>query len=64
MGGIIEAKASRATRQGQLMGILTLEDLFGSTEVLVFPKVFESIGGAINEGDTVSIFDFEFEFVR
>ena len=26
------------------MGFLTLEDLYGSTEVLVFPKVFEQYG--------------------
>ena len=53
MGGIIEQKTSRATKQGQLMGIFQLEDLFGSVEVLAFPRVFESIGGSLNEGDTV-----------
>ena len=52
MAGIIASKASRATKQGQLMGIYELEDLFGTTEVLAFPRVFEQIGGTLNEGDT------------
>ena len=55
MGGIITEKQTRATKAGQLMGILTLEDLYGSIEVMVFPKVFERIGSAINSGDTVII---------
>ena len=53
MGGLIAQKTSRATKAGMLMGILTLEDLYGSIEVLVFPKVFESIGHSLNEGDAV-----------
>ena len=53
MGGIIAGKTTRATKAGQLMGILQLEDLYGTTEVLVFPKVYERLGSAINEGDTV-----------
>ncbi len=53
MGGIIASKTSKATRQGQLMGIISLEDLFGTTEVLLFPRVFEKIGAELNEGDTV-----------
>ena len=55
MGGIITAKQTRATKAGQLMGILTLEDLYGSVEVMVFPKVYERIGPSINMGDTVII---------
>ena len=52
MAGIIDSKTSRATKQGQLMGIYVLEDLFGTTEVLAFPRVFEQVGGSLNEGDT------------
>ncbi len=53
MGGIIASKTAKATKSGQMMGIYVLEDLYGSTEVLAFPKVYERIGSELNEGDTV-----------
>ena len=55
MGGLIAQKTQRATRQGQLMGIFGLEDLYGVTEVLAFPKVYESAGMGVNEGDALKI---------
>ncbi|MBR7040978.1 MAG: DNA polymerase III subunit alpha [Clostridia bacterium] len=55
MGGLISQKTQRATRQGQLMGIFGLEDLYGVTEVLAFPKVYESTGMSVNEGDALKI---------
>ena len=41
MGGLIAGKRMKATRSGGLMAFLQLEDLYGVTEVLVFPKVYE-----------------------
>lgn len=41
MGGLITERKMKATRKGDMMAFITLEDLFGSTEVLVFPRVFE-----------------------
>ena len=41
MAGILTAARGRATRKGAYMGILTLEDLTGQIEGLVFPKVYE-----------------------
>ena len=37
------------------MGILNLEDLYGTTEVLAFPRVYESAGMGINEGDALLV---------
>ncbi len=45
MGGMISEKRTKATRSGNLMGFITLEDLYGATEALVFPRVLERIGG-------------------
>ena len=53
MGGLIASKQARATKQGQLMGIYVLEDLYGSIEVLAFPKTYEGIAATLNENATV-----------
>ncbi len=41
MGGIVVEKKVKATRKGDMMAFVTLEDFYGSTEALVFPKVYE-----------------------
>ncbi len=41
MAGILALAKSRITKKGSMMGILTLEDLTGQIEGLVFPKVYE-----------------------
>lgn len=43
MGGILTEVRQKATRAGNLMGFATLEDLTGTVEALVFPKVLERI---------------------
>ena len=47
MGGLITERKMKATRKGDMMAFVTLEDLFGSTEALVFPRVFERFRGAL-----------------
>ena len=44
MGGLIAEKRMKATRSGGLMAFVQLEDLYGVTEVLVFPKTYERYG--------------------
>lgn len=41
VGGMITGKTVKATRTGQMMAFITLEDLAGTVEVLVFPKDYE-----------------------
>ena len=53
MGGIITEKRAKATKSGGMMAILTLEDLYGTTEVLVFPRQFEKLSPKINENEVV-----------
>ncbi|MFR1039824.1 MAG: OB-fold nucleic acid binding domain-containing protein [Clostridium sp.] len=42
IGGMITGKTVKTTRNGQLMAFMTLEDLVGSVEVIVFPKDYEN----------------------
>jgi hypothetical protein len=46
LGGIIVATRRIVTRAGSTMLVATLEDLTGSVEVVVFPKVFADTGPA------------------
>ncbi|MDR0898498.1 MAG: DNA polymerase III subunit alpha, partial [Oscillospiraceae bacterium] len=47
MGGVLSDVRSKATKAGALMGFIVLEDLTGQIEGLVFPRVWERIGGAL-----------------
>ena len=41
VGGMITGKTVKTTRNNKLMAFVTLEDLMGSVEVIVFPKDYE-----------------------
>lgn len=41
VGGMIAAKTVKYTRNNQAMAFLTVEDLTGSVEIIVFPKDYE-----------------------
>ena len=45
MGGILTEVKGKATKKGAYMGFVTLEDLSGQIEGLIFPKVFEKLSG-------------------
>ncbi len=42
IGGMVAGKTVKTTRTSQLMAFITLEDLMGSVEVIVFPKDYEA----------------------
>ena len=47
MGGLIAERKLKASKSGSMMAFVQLEDLYGVTEVLVFPKVFERVASAL-----------------
>ncbi|MBE0601827.1 MAG: hypothetical protein IH607_08555, partial [Firmicutes bacterium] len=53
MAGILALAKSRLTKKGAMMGIITLEDLTGQIEGLVFPKVYERYAEQLNTDDMV-----------
>lgn len=42
IGGILSNKVLKTTKTGKMMAFVTIEDMVGSVEVLVFPKDYES----------------------
>ncbi len=53
MAGILTEVKGKATKKGAYMGFITLEDLTGQIECLVFPKVFERYQGLLAADDVV-----------
>nr|WP_051411177.1 DNA polymerase III subunit alpha [Acetivibrio clariflavus] len=55
VGGIITSKKTKTTKNNNLMAFLTLEDLYGIMEVIVFPTVLEKYAKFIIEENIVLI---------
>ena len=55
IGGIIETVTPKNARNGQAMAFLTLEDLVGTVEVIVFPKDYAVCRSEIYAGNKVLI---------
>ncbi len=55
IGGIITEKKIKYTKTDQIMAFLTIEDLVGSVEVIVFPKTYEANAPRLNEDAKVFI---------
>ncbi|MBO5068477.1 MAG: DNA polymerase III subunit alpha, partial [Clostridia bacterium] len=55
MGGIISEFKRLATRGGQNMAFVKVEDLYGQIEVICFPKVYEKSRDVLKEEQTVRI---------
>ena len=48
MGGMITTKTMKATKTNKMMAFITIEDLVGTVEVIVFPRDYEKIGKMLN----------------
>ena len=55
IGGMIVGKTIKYTRTNKVMAFITVEDLVGSVEVLVFPKPYEQYAPLLNEDAKVFI---------
>jgi hypothetical protein len=55
IGGIIQGSRRIITRAGSTMLVATVEDLTGSTEVVVFPKIFADTGMAWADDSVVLV---------
>lgn len=55
MGGIIASVKIKATKSNSIMAFVTLEDMYGSIEVLVFPKIYQKYNKLMQEDSTVLI---------
>ena len=55
VGGMITAKTIKHTKNGKPMAFITLEDLLGTVEVVVFPRDYEKNRAYLNEDSKVFV---------
>ncbi len=55
VGGIIAEKKTKYTKNDKLMAFLTLEDMVGSVEVIVFPRQYETYAALLTEDEKVFV---------
>lgn len=55
IAGIISSKKNMVTKNNRMMAFITLEDLYGSVEVIVFPNIFEENIAILNVDHIVAI---------
>ena len=55
VGGLVAGKVVKTTRSNQMMAFITLEDLMGSVEVIVFPKNYEADRDILTEDSKIFI---------
>lgn len=55
IGGIINSKKNKITKNNNIMAFITLEDLYGTIECIVFPAVYDKYNELIEENNIVVI---------
>ena len=56
IGGLIAVKTLKLTHKGDQMAFLTIEDLTGTVEVIVFPNQFRSSKAYLNEDEKIFVY--------
>lgn len=56
MGGMISAKTVKMTKSNQNMAFITLEDLLGTIEVVVFPKTYEQYRQYLEQDEKIFVY--------
>ncbi|WP_132995041.1 DNA polymerase III subunit alpha [Sporanaerobacter acetigenes] len=55
LGGIINNKKNKITKNNNMMAFITLEDLYGAIEVIVFPKIYDRYLKYLDEDNIVVV---------
>ena len=55
VGGMISEKTVKYTRNNQAMAFITIEDITGTVEVIIFPKIYERFSAFLNEDAKVFV---------
>lgn len=55
MAGMISSKKTLITKKNKMMAFIQLEDLYGTTEVVVFPNVYEAALGLLKNDGVIAV---------
>ena len=54
-GGIIVSKTVKTTKNNKTMAFITIEDIFGMMEIIVFPNILSRFGGVFSEDSIILV---------
>jgi DNA polymerase III subunit alpha len=55
MAGMLNGRKNKTTKQNEMMSFLTIEDLYGQYEVIVFPKLLTASAALLRDGEVLVI---------
>ncbi len=55
MAGMVSSKKTLITKKNKMMAFVQLEDLYGTTEVIVFPNVYEAALGLLKNDSVIAV---------
>ncbi|MDR1689750.1 MAG: DNA polymerase III subunit alpha [Clostridiales bacterium] len=55
IGGIVAAKSVKYTKNNKMMAFITLEDAFGTVEVIIFPNVYENFLSTLSQDSVILV---------
>lgn len=55
IGGLLENKTIKTTKNNTMMAFVTVEDLYGTVEVVVFPRDYEKMKQFLQEGSKIFV---------
>ena len=55
IAGMVSARKDKLTRNNTYMSYVTIEDIYGTIEVLIFPKIFERVRGLLDSGEPLYV---------
>ncbi len=55
MAGMISSKKTLITKKNKMMAFIQLEDIYGTTEVVVFPNVYEAALGLLKNDGVIAV---------
>lgn len=55
IGGMITSKTVKTTRNNSMMAFITLEDLFGNVEVIIFPKDYDKYKSMLDQDQKIFV---------
>lgn len=55
VAGIIDSKKTLITKKNQMMAFIEVEDMYGITEIVVFPRIYERYQNCIKEDEIVVV---------
>ncbi len=53
--GMIASKKTQLTKTGAMMAFVEIEDLIGTAEVVIFPKIYERVSRILDEDNVIAI---------